>query len=138
MLRLPLIADLLRTLGDPDWQGFEKLREGVPVGVGHDFPRTPAVFEEKVKWALDEMQDTLEKEATHYRSVNGYEKQVRGLFGDEAADGWMVEMTDEQAVKEYGANFRIAALAVVVESEKIRVVHDGTNKVHPGALADSR
>ena len=42
----------------------------------------------------------------------------------------MVEMTDEQAEKEYGANLRIAALAVVVESEKIRVVHDGTNKVH--------
>ena len=39
-------------------------------------------------------------------------------------------MTDEQAEKEYGANLRIAALALVVESEQIRVVHDGTSKVH--------
>ena len=76
------------------------------------------------------MQDPLEKEATNYCSVNGYEKQVRELFGEEAADRWMVEMTDERAEKEYVANLRIAALAVVVESEKIRVVHDGTNKVH--------
>ena len=98
----------------------------MPVGVGYDFPRTPAVFEEKVKWASDEMQDPLEKEATNYRSVNGFETQVRELFREEAADGWMIEMTDEQAEREHGANLRIAALAVVIETEKIRVVHDGT------------
>ena len=128
--RLPLIADLLKSLGDPDWQFFEQLREGVPIGVGYDFPRTTAVFDEKLKWSLDQMHDPLGKEATNYRSVEGYEDQVRQLFLEEAAEGWMVELTDAEAEKEFGANLRVAALAVVVEAEKIRVVHDGTNKVH--------
>ena len=42
----------------------------------------------------------------------------------------MVELTDEQAEAEFGEDLHSAVLAAVVETEKIRVVHDGTNKVH--------
>ena len=35
-----MIANILRSLGDPDWRFFEQLREGV--------------FEEKVTWALED------------------------------------------------------------------------------------
>ena len=39
-------------------------------------------------------------------------------------------MSDEQAKAEFGKDLHIAALVVVVEPEKIREVHDGTNKVN--------
>ena len=66
--RLPLIADLLRSLGVPDCL-FEQLREGVPLGVNCELPRTPEVFEEKLTWAFDEMSDPLEKPRTIARCL---------------------------------------------------------------------
>ena len=117
--RLPLIADLLRSLGDPDWSLFEQLREWVPFCVNCELPRTPEVFEEKLTWALDELSDPLKKEATNCRSVEGYEDHIRKLFEEEAA-----------AEPEFGKDLHIAALAVVVEPEKIWVVQGGTNKIH--------
>ena len=59
-----------------------------------------------------------------------YEDHVRRLFEEESAEGWMVELTDEQVEAEFGEDLHTAVLAAVVETEKIRVVHDGTNKVH--------
>jgi hypothetical protein len=48
--RLDLIAQLFRTAADPDLAFFEKLREGLPLGVDMKMDRTPLVFEEKVSW----------------------------------------------------------------------------------------
>ena len=40
-LRLRLIALMLRNFGDPDWDFYNGLGEGVPLGVGVEMPRTP-------------------------------------------------------------------------------------------------
>ena len=64
------------------------------------------------------------------RSAEGYEDQVQKLFEEEAADGWMMETTDEQAKVELGEDLHMPALAVAVETKKIQVVQDRTHKVH--------
>ena len=131
--RLRMCGALLKELGDPDWPFFELLENGVPIGVGVTMPRTPQVFDQKTKWALDEDFEGAHAEVENYRSLHGYEADVKRLFEEEARLGWMKEMTDEQAQKEYGQNLHVAGLAVVVERDKFRVVHDGTHgvKVNP-------
>ena len=119
--RPPWIADLLRSLGDPVWSLFKQQREGVPLGVNCEFQRTPEVFEEKLTWALDEMSDPLEKEATDYRSVEGYEDQIRQLSEEEAAD---------KRKPSSGRTSKLQRSQLCLKPEKIWVVHDGTNKIH--------
>lgn len=52
--RLRLMSSLLRDAGDPDWEFLLRAEDGLPVGVTEPLPRTPAVFEEQVKWNLEE------------------------------------------------------------------------------------
>ena len=50
---LKLLAGVLREAGDPDYQFLEEAEVGLPVGVIHPLPRTPAVFERQTKWSLE-------------------------------------------------------------------------------------
>ena len=71
-----------------------------------------------------------EHEAENYKSIKGHFQKVEELFRAEAALGWMEEFTDEEAKRKFGKDLYVAALAVVEEPNKIRVVHDGSNTVH--------
>ena len=51
---LGLIAALLKEAGDPDWRFYLEVGDGVPLGVDGSLPRVPAVFEEKLRWKLDD------------------------------------------------------------------------------------
>ena len=55
--------------------------------------------------------------------------EVRNLFEEERSLGWMVEMSDKEVQEACGWKLYIASLAVVTEKDKIRLVHDATNKV---------
>ena len=128
--RLGMVRDLLRAAGDPDWAFFDDLVDGVALGVDETMPRTPAVFEEKAAWKLapwDEDNETHEN--PNYASVSEHAEAVEALFREEAAMGWMEERTDEAAKAEFGDRLFVAALAVVVEPNKLRVVHDGSHVV---------
>ena len=127
--RLEMFSELLRYFGDPDWAFFKELEQGVNIGVDCPMPRTPAVFEEKFSWRLEEWAGQEESEVANYRSIAGFEERVQQLFREEEALGWMAEMSDEEARAKYGDNLYVAALGVVDEGEKIRVVHDGTHGV---------
>ena len=60
-IRMRLFGALLQEAGDPDWAVFgDTFASGVPVGWGRKLPRTPAVFDRKVKWALDIKEVRLE------------------------------------------------------------------------------
>ena len=63
-LYLDLVMALLRLAGDPDWGYFETLKSGVDLGVNEPMPRTPNVYEEKLRWTLDpgEASSTSEQE----------------------------------------------------------------------------
>ena len=92
-------------------------------------PRTPEVYAKKEKWSLEE--DTLDTrwEVENYKSMKGYEDDVKKRFEEEEILGWMKEMPDEEAQREFGNTLHLAGLAVVEEKDKIRVVHDGTHGV---------
>lgn len=127
--RLGMLAELLRVAGDPDWEFLHRLEEGVSLGVDEEMDRTPAVFEEKTRWNLDECFEPGAAEAPNYRRVADYAAQVEELFTSEAEDGWMVRLTNEQATRKYRNRLHIAALAVIDEGDKVRVIHDGSNNV---------
>ena len=65
----------------------------------------------------------------NYASVEGHIRELEELFRQEQALGWMAELDEEEAKKTYGDRLFIAALGVVNEPGKIRVVHDGSNGV---------
>ena len=127
--RLRLIAALLKMMGDPDWEYFHQLENGVPLGVGVQLPRTPAVYRQKEKWSLEEEAEDAQAEVDNYRSLAGYEAEVKKLFEDEEKLDWMKELSCEEAHQQYGKTLHLAGLAVVVEKDKFRVVHDGTHGV---------
>jgi hypothetical protein len=130
VFHLDLLSAVLKALGDPDWGFVSGIGVGVNLGVDSPLPRTPAVFEEKVRWRLSDDVGPGENTNDNYQSVAPHLDAVRRLFLEEERLGWMVELSEEDARKQYGDKLFIAALGVVEEKDKIRVVHDGSNKVH--------
>ena len=121
---------LLREMRDADYEIFNTFRGGVTAGVLFPLPRTPAIFEEQTTWRLRE--DPLAsgiKEAENYGSLSEHIGEVERQFKLEEQEGFMLELRDEVLIKQFGNNYAISPLAVLVESaEKIRVIHDGTHK----------
>ena len=120
---------MLEIAGDPGAAFVGELRGGAPLGVDVLMPRTPEVFEEKVKWKLEETDGPGEQERPNYRTLGDHLPEVRALYEEEARLGWMREYTDEEAKELFKNDLFVAGLAVVVEPTKIRVVHDGSNAV---------
>jgi len=127
--RLELLAGMLGRFGDPDADFVRGLAGGVPIGARGDLPRAPEIYEEKTKWALDDPTGAEVEEKENYKSVGPHIDEVRKLFNEERELGWMEEVNDEDAKRIYGQDLYVAALAVVVEPGKIRVVHDASNGV---------
>ena len=63
----------------------------------------------------------------NYKSTAGHEETIEKLFREEAALGWMEEMSLEEAEARFGATLCIGSLGAVEEKDKVRVVHDGTH-----------
>ena len=80
-MHLKLISELLRAFGDPDWKYIADLEEGVDIGVGVVMPRTPAVFEEKVKWSLDEPDGNEQNDSENYGTVEDHKTEVENYSG---------------------------------------------------------
>ena len=127
--RLTALTKVLRAYGDPDWRFPQTLIGGVPIGVDEELPRTPAVYEAKVKWALGDDFDNPERDRSNYKSMLGLEEKVQALFKEEEALGWMEEFTEEDARKRFGDRLYVSSLAVIDEITKVRVVHDATHGV---------
>jgi hypothetical protein len=130
VFHLKLIGRLLKLYGDPDWEFVDGMGEGVPLGVDEQLPRTPAVFEEKGKWKLPDDVGPGVDTCENYRSVDPHLEKVKALFREEATLGWMEELPEDVARARFGTRLAIAALGVVEEKNKIRVVHDASHKVH--------
>ena len=74
--RLRAFSRLLQLAGDPDWSFPLELMGGVSIGVNQELPRTPAIYEAKVKWTLGDFDGEPETDRENYKSVTGYEEQV--------------------------------------------------------------
>ncbi|CAE7346838.1 DSK1 [Symbiodinium sp. KB8] len=107
--QLRLLRGLLEAAGDPDREFLRRAEEGLPLGILEQLPRTPHVFEEQLKWPLEN------------------EK-----FDEDVEEGLMARMTLREFKERYGENPAIASLAIIVEDElkdKKRIIHDATHGV---------
>ena len=127
------MKEVLRKAGDPDWAFLEQAKTGFPLGVLNELPRTPEVFEEQLRWNL-ENDDWSEAawQKSNYTSAEEHEKYLVEHLEQEVSEGLMVKMEEGAFVEKFGDNRAVAALAVLVEDEltgKKRVIHDGTHGV---------
>ena len=118
---------------DQDCKFLLEAEEGLPLGVLHDLPRTPASFERQVKWALDDDPGQVPMmEKKNYPSADEHRDHLRSHLEGEVEEGLVQRMSRGEFEKEFGPNRAISALAVLVEDEvlgKKRVIHDGSHDV---------
>ena len=130
---LELIGGLLREANDADYMIFNEFRNGVTAGILEPLPRTPAVFEEQIKWRLtDNPFDTAVEYANNYSSLSDHKAEVRKQFDEDVAVGRMVRFTKAEFEAAYPDPNRraVAALAALQERDKVRVLlDDGTHQV---------
>ena len=115
-LHLRLLRAMLEAAGDPDRDFLRQAEEGLPVGILDPLPRTPHVFEEQLKWPLDEERADF----------------ARAKFEEDVREGLMAKMSMGEFLERYGEHTAIAALAVIVEDEELdkkRIIHDATHGV---------
>ena len=101
-----------RSAQDPDWEFFQLIKGGVTLGVMEQLPRTPAVFEEKSKWRLDEFLTGAVLEASNYSSLEAHLDEVQKQFEEEEKESMMVSFTGEEFLAEFKWRYALAALAV--------------------------
>ena len=118
---------------------------GVPIGVGVDMPRTPAVFPPKLKYSLKEQKEwggsgdhanaDQGKTRTNYASAVGFAKEVEAALEKQVAAGQTLRLPLAEARRRYGSRLAIASLSALdkgVSDEgetEVRVLHDGTDGV---------
>ena len=133
---LRLIGETLRLMGDPDWRVYfksnrENFWDGVSVGPGTKMPRTPAVFERKVKFrSYDETE--FSADVANYKSAAGPAMAaiLEGQFQEEAELGMMYRATLSEAKDEW-IDLRISAQGAIEKNdESWRILHDATHGVN--------
>jgi hypothetical protein len=127
---LELLYYLTREMVDADFEIIRDYMEGVTLGILQPLPRTPAIFEEQTRWKLNH--DPLVNAAlenSNYRSFEEFADAVEEQFQQEEKEGMMQFLDEDEFYREFGNNIAIAALAVLEEKDKIRVLHDGSNEV---------
>ena len=126
---LDTLHHLLARMKDADFEICKEFEEGVTAGILSPLPRTPEIFEEQVSWKLK--QDSLyraELQAENYTSIDDHVDAVRVKFKEDQELGLMREYTDKEFFDTFGKDTAISSLAVLVEKDKLRVLHDGTHK----------
>ena len=134
--RQPILLNLLsliaRVLGDPDWRalchGPENYTEGVSVGYMTKLPRTPAVYERKLRWRKYEPEDMIIEERANYSSVRVAIPVIRQQFDQEVQEGMMIKMDRAAAKTKSKDRLRIAPLGAQAKGDgSYRTLHDGTH-----------
>ena len=132
---LRLLGELLRLVEDPDFRIFfastaGNFWDGVPVGPGVKMPRTPAVFERKVKFRKYDDSEFV-SDVANYKSAAGpkMSEVLTAQFLKEEAMGLMYLCSLEEAKKEF-VDLRVAAQGAIEKSdESWRILHDATHGV---------
>ena len=129
--RLKAMAEILE---DEDYEYLEAMAErGVPLGADETMPRTPKVFEEKVKWPRDLVEEEMrEIWAENYESAEAGKEDIYRQVDEEVKRGTIKLVSEEEAKRRYGDRLAVAALGAVpkeLNSDKVRLIHDGTYSV---------
>ncbi|OLQ03582.1 Anthranilate N-benzoyltransferase protein 2 [Symbiodinium microadriaticum] len=132
-LYLRLLRGLLEAAGDPDREFLRRAEEGLPLGILEQLPRTPHVFEEQLKWPLENAPwEASLAWVPNYSSVEEHLAFAKEKFDEDVEEGLMARMTLREFRERYGENSAIASLAIIVEDElkdKKRIIHDATHGV---------
>ena len=132
-LHLRLLRAMLEAAGDPDRDFLRQAEEGLPVGILDPLPRTPHVFEEQLKWPLENSPwEASLAWVPNYSSVEEHADFARAKFEEDVREGLMAKMSMGEFLERYGEHTAIAALAVIVEDgelDKKRIIHDATHGV---------
>ena len=115
-----LLRAMLEAAGDLDRDFLRQAEEGLPVGTLDPLPRTPHVFEERLKWV------------PNYSSVEEHADFARAKFEEDVRESLVAKMSMGEFLERYGEHTAIAALAVIVEDEELdkkRIIHDATHGV---------
>ena len=131
MRRLMAVA---ACLGDEDFVYLDEMAsKGVAIGVDVELPRVPKVFEEKTSWAL-EFEEAMWEDVVsdNYPSAKENEKDIKRQVMEEVEAGTIKRLGRKEAVKKFGGRLAVAALGAVpkeLNSERVRLIHDGTYSV---------
>ena len=131
MRRLEAVASCL---GDEDFGYLDEMAsKGVPIGVDVELPRVPGVFEEKTSWAL-EFEEAMWEDVVsdNYPSAKENEKDIQRQVMEEVEAGTIKRLSEKDAMEKFGGRLAVAALGAVpkeLNSEKVRLIHDGTYSV---------
>ena len=121
-------------LGDEDFVYLDEMAsKGVAIGVDVELPRVPKVFEEKTSWAL-EFEEAMWEDVVsdNYPSAKENEKDIKRQVMEEVEAGTIKRLGHKEAVKKFGGRLAVAALGAVpkeLNSERVRLIHDGTYSV---------
>ena len=131
--RSALLRAMLEAAGDPDREFLRQAEDGLPVGILDPLPRTPHVFEEQLKWPLENAPwEASLAWVPNYGSVEQRREFAKAKFEEDVEEGRMAKMSLGDFLDHYGIHTAIAALAVIVEDEakdKKRIIHDATHGV---------
>ena len=102
-------------------------------GVDEEMPRTPAVYEEKLKWTVDPTEEDFEDSlAENYVSAEENAGDITRQVLEEVEKGTILRMSEEEAKKRFKGRLAAAALGAVPKelgTTKVRLIHDGTYSV---------
>lgn len=96
-------------------------------------PRTPEVYEEKVKWTVDAndevMRDIL---ADNYESTVENCEDIERQVLQEVENGTILRLMEHEAKRRFKGRLAVAVLGAVPKelgTKKVRLIHDGTYSV---------
>ena len=96
-------------------------------------PRTPKVFEEKVKWPRELVEESMKEIwAENYESAEAGKEDIYRQVDEELARGTIKLLGESEAREKYGERLAVAALGAVpkeLNSDRVRLIHDGTYSV---------
>jgi hypothetical protein len=135
VMEVRLLGAVAKLAGDPDHSVASLAAPGVRIGVGTSLPRTPAVYDRKVRWALpleDGFDTPPETWRDNYVSAKERPDVLRRQFGEEVQEGNMVTMRASEARREWGDRLTIASLGALEKAagtDEFRIIYDATHGV---------
>ena len=98
------------------------------MGFRERLPRTPAVYERKVRWRKYDQEDFALELKANYKSTFGLEQTIEEQYAEEERLGMMMRLPLAEDRRLYGDRLRIAPTAAIENAvEAVRTLHDGTH-----------
>ena len=133
-IEVRLAQALLEAFKDPDACFCNWWATGAWLGSAkRKLPRTPCLYDRKVRWALPTSAEELHGEwQVNYSSLREHRDQVQTQFEQEEKEGLMRRTTLKEALARWGDQLRIAGTGAIAKKGgvgEVRVIFDGSNGI---------